>query len=92
MQDPGHLRADLNRTSIEFLKIDLDTALTFTEIAAEAGDNGEKRRRNQNNARRAYDNALRLLGRTTPDKAEERAIHDKLHRLKLALQASGEVF
>jgi hypothetical protein len=92
VQDLSRIREELNRSKAGFLKTDLDTALTFADIASQAGENLEKKQRNQSNAREAYDTVLRLLKHATLNADEEREIHDRLGRLKLALQELGEVF
>ena len=54
--------AKLNRTSADFLKADLETLLIFTRSALNT-DNGEKRTRNRQIARKGYDTILRLIGK-----------------------------
>ena len=83
--------ADLNTTGVSFLKIDLDTALTFTEIALQAED-AEKRKRNRHNARTGYDTLMRLLPRVTPMRADAEILAEKFDRLKANLQKLGERF
>lgn len=92
IRESRQLRLQLHETGANFLKTDLDVALTFTQIASEARGNVEKKNRNQANARHAFDTVSDLLSRASLNAADDRAIHDKLGRLKLELQALGEVF
>ena len=84
--------SDFNANRVHFLKVDLDIALTFADIALNAGADSEKRIRNQANARKAYDNAIHLLRRLTLANVEVREVDQKLRRLKSALQELGEFF
>jgi hypothetical protein len=83
---------ELSRTSVEFLKIDVQTALTFSGIALQSEHDSEKRRRNQMNARRGYDTILRLLKKAPVTKADVRMLSRNLKRLKSELQQLGESF
>src|SRR5262252_7420251 len=71
----------LNATTADFLKVDVETALTFCGLALET-DNQEKKHRNRKNARRAYDTILRLWNNVTFAPAEEGYIHERMSRLK----------
>ena len=55
-------RERMNRASAEFLKIDLETALTFVKIARQSRDDVRKKR-NCKAARRAYETVLRLINK-----------------------------
>lgn len=79
-----------NKASTEFLKVDLQTALTFAGLASNAKDR-VKRERNQRAARKAYDTILRLIGRVTLTEQEARFFEKNLSRLKLELSGLGEV-
>lgn len=81
--------AELNATSVSFLKIDLDTALTFAEIALQAKD-GDKRERNRHNARVGYDTVLRLLPKVSPTHGDAKVLTEKLRLLKADLVKLGE--
>ena len=80
--------ADLNQSGVDFLLTDLDLAMTFMDIAA-ASHIQETIRRNHNNARRAYDAVVHLLGQLTPDAGQRQEIDTKLDLLKTRLQAVG---
>jgi hypothetical protein len=73
---------------VDFLLADLDLAMTFMDIAA-ASHIQETIRRNHNNARRAYDVVMHLLGKITPDAGQRQEIDTKLVLLKKRLQAVG---
>jgi hypothetical protein len=74
---------------VAFLKVDLDIALTFAEIALHAGDDFEKKFRNQTNALYAYDTVLRLSERVTFTQADALQIENGLKRLKATLEQLG---
>src|SRR5215467_1274695 len=76
----------LNATNADFLKIDVETALTFSGLALET-DNEEKKQRNRKNARKAYDTILHLWGRVILTPSEEAYLHKMMSRLKSELEA-----
>lgn len=78
-----------NKVNADFLKLDLQTALTFTQLALQAED-GVKRERNQRAARKAYDTILRLVGRVTLTDDEARSMGKSLERLRSDLIRLGE--
>jgi len=82
---------EFNRVTADFLKVDVATALTFTEIALQTSDS-IKKRRNRRSARKAYDSIVRLAKKVdlTPDDGE--LLSRNLERLKSELQTLGEVF
>ena len=84
--------SQLNQTSVDFLKIDLDTALSFAGIALETSDNPEKKTRNQQNARHGYDTIVRLLPRVSPSVDDGKVLARKLEQLKSELVKLGERF
>jgi hypothetical protein len=81
----------LNRTSAQFLRTDIETALLFCSIALQTEDLS-KRERNRKNARRGYDTIVRLSARIRLSNDDEQFLSDKLERLKFELQRLGEVF
>jgi hypothetical protein len=81
--------SDLNTTSIEFLLTDLETALTFMDVAQTSRDQ-EIKQRNHANAHLAYDTVIRLLPKFKPTAAQQQAIDEKLSLLKARLEAVGE--
>ena len=82
-------RARANKASTEFLKIDIETALTFSGTALQS-DSQVKRERNRRAARRAYDTVLCLLGKVRLSEDEAQVISGKLERLKSELTRLGE--
>jgi hypothetical protein len=83
---------ELNRTRAEFLKVDVQTALTFAAIALQSENDLGKRRRNQRNARRGYDTILRLVQKVSLNEADAEMLTRNLGRLKSELQELGESF
>jgi hypothetical protein len=81
----------LNATNADFLKIDVETALTFTGLALET-DNQEKKERNRKNARKAYDAIIHLKGNVTFTPRQEAYMHAMIARLKNNLEQLGEKF
>lgn len=79
----------VNKASTQFLKVDLETALTFTGLALNAKDR-VKRERNQRAARKAYDTILRLIDRVTLSEEEASFFEKNLSRLKRELVDLGE--
>lgn len=80
----------LNRASADFLKLDVQTALTFTGIALQTDDSVEKRR-NQRSARKAYDSVLQLAKRVQLTDEEVQILSRNLDRLKSELRTLGEI-
>lgn len=96
-ENPGHpdakdLKERLNRSGVEFLEVDLETALIMARIANEAEDGSDKKMRNIRNARRAYDTIVRLRKRLRPTPEQEQIVEDKLQQLRHALIELGEQF
>jgi hypothetical protein len=79
------------RAGAEFIMADLELAFTFLDIARTSGVT-ETGRRNQRNARTAYDAVLRFLPRFLPafSAAERQAIESKVGELKNRLEQLGE--
>ena len=82
-------RKRLNRANSDFLKVDVQTALTFTGIALQTTD-PVKRQRNQRSARKAYDTVLRLMGKVQLSESDARTLGSGLERLKSELRELGE--
>ena len=81
----------LNQVTTDFLKVDLETALTFAGIALQA-DSEAKRTRNRQSARKAYDTVTKLLHNVEPDEGDAEELRSNLQRLKSELEMLGEVF
>jgi hypothetical protein len=84
---------DAKRIGAEFIMTDLELAFTFLEIAGTSCVTATVRR-NQKNARTAYDAVLRFLPRSLPalSAIERGAIEEKLRKLKNRLEQLGENF
>lgn len=85
------LADDLNKTGVDFLKLDVEVGLTFSGIALQTHDS-EKRVRNLRAARKAYDNVLRLMDKVTLTKDDAKSLARNLFRLKCELVMLGDVF
>jgi hypothetical protein len=82
----------LSAKSVEFLKVDLETGLTFANVALESLGDMNKKTRNQARSRQAYDFVIeRQQGLRMNDK-DANEIDQKLKELRLALAALGEQF
>ncbi len=75
---------------VRLLKTELKVALTRTQIASRAEENTERRRRNQANARTAYDRVV-VLRRWLDDKGANE-LNEKLAELRSRLEQLGERF
>ena len=85
------IATDFNQKGTDFLKVELQTGLTFASIAAGEEPGSEKRTKNQGNARKAYETVLRLRNRVEiPTEAATRDIQNGLDRLRSALEKLGE--
>ena len=82
-------RAELNRASADFLKTDVEAALTFSKIAGQT-EAGVKRQRNVQNARKAYDTIVRMMKRVSLSARDSEILAIKLKQLRLDLVALGE--
>ena len=83
--------SDPNTASIEFLLADLETALTFMDVA-ETSDDPKIKQRNYTNARVAYDTVVRLLPKVKPTSSQQQAIDERLTLLRARLEAVGQRF
>jgi hypothetical protein len=81
---------ELNAASVKFLLTDLDTALTFMDVADVTGLE-ETMQRNHANARKAYDTILHLMKKVTMTAQEQEEMHNKLALLKARLVAVGKL-
>ncbi len=91
VRDILETRFESNRVNIDFLKIDVQTALTFSRLAQQSAP-GEKRDRNRRNARRGYDTILRLIEKVCLSDSDAKSIGGQLLRLKSELEQLGEIF
>jgi len=86
-------KAGSRRSGAEFIMVDVELAFTFLEVARTSTVPATAKR-NQKNARAAYDSILRLLPRSMAafSVAEQMALHRKLEELKSRLKHLGESF
>jgi|HubBroStandDraft_6_1064221.scaffolds.fasta_scaffold1496752_1 hypothetical protein len=91
--DEAPQASNWRRASAGFIMTDLELAFTFLGIARTSLV-AENCRRNQKNARTAYDAVLRFLPTSLPalSAAERKAIENKLVKLKDCLERLGEDF
>jgi len=84
-------RERMNRVSTEFLKIDLETALTFVKIARQTRDDVRKQR-NCRAARRAYETVRQLANKVVLNGDDAQLLARHLTQLRSELEALGETF
>jgi hypothetical protein len=77
------------KVSTDFLKIELDMALTFTELALQTQDR-QKKERNRQAARKAYETVVHLMDRVPLSEDEANIFKKNLERLRFDLVELGE--
>lgn len=82
------LLARANRAGAQFLLVDADVALTLSGLALNA-NSAEKRERQSEAARKAYDTITRLRRNLDLDEEERDKLDAKLRRLRSELQELG---
>ena len=85
------LKSRTNELRVQFLKIDSEIALTFSNIALTTQDPQRKRRTIQS-ARKAYNTIIRLQEDTELTDADQHYLEVNLRRLKRELQSLGQKF
>lgn len=80
-----------HRATLSFVKTELEVAETFADIALES-DDGASLPRNRQNARKAYDTALRFPQRTPLTAVQDSEIGARLASLKSEPTELGEEF
>lgn len=75
--------------SAEFLKCELQTGITFADLALTA-KHDDRRERNRANARKAYDTALRFMGTLSPAPESTAELKHLIERLRAQLKRLGE--
>jgi hypothetical protein len=88
MDDLQRQSADLAQSGVEFVITELDTALTFLDIA-DTSRVEDTIKRNHENALKAYETVQRLLKRLRPDADQKALIGAKIAILEARLQAGG---
>ena len=82
------LRERTNKSGVDFLFSEMDTAHTFLQLAATTGVE-ETRRRNIQNAQLAYDTILQHQAKVILTSAEKNRLEEGLGELKRALEKLG---
>jgi hypothetical protein len=80
-----------NRVGADFLKVDLETALTFVQVALTTEDLAT-RERNRKSARGAYDTVLKFTKKLHLSESDVTELKRDLRRLKADLLRLGETF
>lgn len=83
-------REKVRQSGITFLRSEIDTAHTLADIALGSSNNLEKRERNVENARKAYDSFKRFSDRMALTSDETRELNGDLESLKSKLARLGE--
>jgi hypothetical protein len=89
----SELQHEFNAAGLAFLKTEVDTSMTFAQLALGAGTDSEKKTRNQANAREGYNTILRLSERFPPKMMSEpdrQQFELRLKELRAALEGLGE--
>jgi hypothetical protein len=81
----------VHRVGTDFLKVDLETALTFVQVALTTEDLAT-RERNRKSARGAYDTVLRFTKKLRLSESDVTELKRDLRRLKADLLRLGETF
>ena len=84
-------RERLNRVSVDFLKVDLETALTFVRIARQASDCIRKKR-NCRAARKGFETVVSLCQKLHLNTTDQAVVKQGLARLKTELEEVEKTF
>jgi len=86
--DPARFKASI----LQFIRIELETGMTYASVALTSHSN-EKRQRNKQNARKAHDTAQRFLGELVAgERTGQPDLIAGLIQLKSLLTGLGEKF
>ena len=80
---------DQQEVTANFLKNELQTGITFADLALTARHE-DRRERNKANARKAYDTALRFMSTGSPTPKITAEMEDRLEHLRAQLKKLGE--
>jgi hypothetical protein len=84
-------RERMNRASVEFIRTDLETALTFVKIARETLD-VSRRKRTCRAARKAYETLAKFVHKVDLSAEYAQQVSLGMKQLKSELESLGEVF
>lgn len=87
-QKQAELMDRTNSIGIDFLRTDIETALTFI-LVAETSSSLESRERNYGKALEGYRTVLRFLPRVMPSPEELASMHNKLEQIRVKLEKAG---
>lgn len=87
--DPTPLLQESEKKILELLNTDMELSFTFLKIAEDAEAQPEKRERNIENARKAYETTAKWLERLRPEDVEGQEIRTKHQRLGEWLEELG---
>ncbi len=90
MADKSTVAHDFIQRGSEFLLVELQTGLTFADLALSAEPGSADRVRDERNARKAYQTVLRLRERFQVAAPAAREIEDLQERLRCALDQLAE--
>ena len=86
MRDAKEIRRQAKVNRVQFIRTELDLALTFVSASVDGGLEADKRAWNQRQARKAYNIATRLLAGTDLSAAESAEVELKIRRIKTTLE------
>ena len=89
---PDELKSQYCVAGISFLTTELDTALTFAQVALGTKNNPAKKIRNRSNARKAYDTAVAMSRYLQITEADVQKLEPKRCAAQRALEGLGESF
>jgi hypothetical protein len=92
MTQPSKVLDDLSQSGYQFLISDVEVGLTLARIASRSAYDLDRRIRNVQNARRAYDKVQQLLPHLGLNGSQQQTVTERLHILKSALEKLGEQF
>ena len=88
--DQEQLRADIDKTRIEYLLTDADVAMTFIEMARDPLADEPKRARLREKASKAYRDIVRLTRDVALDEPILEQLRNKLQEVRSGLKELGE--
>ena len=89
-EDQQQLRAEIDKTRIEYLLTDADLALTFIAMAKDRLSDGSKRARLREKASKAYRDIVRLARNVALDDPMLQELRNKLQVVHSALKELSE--